>query len=641
MKALEKDRNRRYETASGFAADVHRYLTDDPVQACPPSARYRFRKFARRNKAALVTTTVVVAALLVGTTVASWQAVSATRAKAAAVTEKDRADKQAAIATSISESLQQLVGSLDPEEAKRPDYTARQMLDDYAFNLEKKLADQPEVAADLHAVIGRAYGCLGQRGKARRHLARMLELRRSVFGDQHERYADALVDYARPDAGPIRTELAAGEADLRRALAIYRARGVEGGPVIRALWTLRWNLSEQVSAGAPAKGDQIEPVLHEALAEAAKLPDVEFPEIATIYSALSGVKLNRSQYAEAERISSDAVAMHLKLHGPDSQETAWGYFALGEALRPQGKFVAALAAEKQGLTIMRKALPPEHANIAYALARVNRTLTAADNAHALADVFPSVADLGEWESVLRQVLATTNPAVLNYTDPVTVAINGLALCSEFYLHLGHELAVAGKPKDAEESRQKAILLWQSLQTQIAGNRDLLPYVYSYGAAALMKAGQPQQAKELCRKLLDQATSKESGLHNNLAWFLATAEVPAHRDRALAVELGKKAVELSPMIGGYWNTLGVAHYRAGDWKAAIGSLEKSMQLRKGGDSDDWFCLGMAHWQLRQKEEARKWYDRAVAWMDKNQPKNEELRCLRAEAAELMGVEMKKD
>src|SRR5205814_97170 len=50
LKALEKDRNRRYETADGFAADVQRYLQDEPVQACPPAARYRFRKFARRDK---------------------------------------------------------------------------------------------------------------------------------------------------------------------------------------------------------------------------------------------------------------------------------------------------------------------------------------------------------------------------------------------------------------------------------------------------------------------------------------------------------------------------------------------------------------------------------------------------------------
>src|SRR5262252_9612620 len=53
MKALEKDRNRRYETASAFAADVQRYLADEPVSACPPSAWYRFGKFARRNRAQL------------------------------------------------------------------------------------------------------------------------------------------------------------------------------------------------------------------------------------------------------------------------------------------------------------------------------------------------------------------------------------------------------------------------------------------------------------------------------------------------------------------------------------------------------------------------------------------------------------
>src|SRR5437016_6089707 len=59
MKALEKDRNRRYETANGFAMDVQRYLADEPVEACPPSASYRFRKFARRHKRAVLTASVV------------------------------------------------------------------------------------------------------------------------------------------------------------------------------------------------------------------------------------------------------------------------------------------------------------------------------------------------------------------------------------------------------------------------------------------------------------------------------------------------------------------------------------------------------------------------------------------------------
>src|SRR5262249_22008235 len=66
MKALEKDRSRRYETASAFAADLQRYLNDEPVLACPPSAWYRFRKLARRNKGAFLTSAVVAVAMLLG-----------------------------------------------------------------------------------------------------------------------------------------------------------------------------------------------------------------------------------------------------------------------------------------------------------------------------------------------------------------------------------------------------------------------------------------------------------------------------------------------------------------------------------------------------------------------------------------------
>src|SRR5438034_6054522 len=72
MKALEKDRSRRYETANGFAADVRRYLNDEAVQACPPSAAYRLRKFTRRNRAALVISSLALLAILLVTGTAGW-----------------------------------------------------------------------------------------------------------------------------------------------------------------------------------------------------------------------------------------------------------------------------------------------------------------------------------------------------------------------------------------------------------------------------------------------------------------------------------------------------------------------------------------------------------------------------------------
>ena len=86
----------------------------------------------------------------------------------------------------------------------------------------------------------------------------------------------------------------------------------------------------------------------------------------------------------------------------------------------------------------------------------------------------------------------------------------------------------------------------------------------------------------------------------------------------------------------WNTLGVALYRAGEWKEAVEALGKSMELSKGGDSFDWFFLAMTHWQLGDRNHARTWYDRANEWMYKNQPKNDDLLQFRAEASALLGV-----
>jgi WD40 repeat protein len=86
MKALEKDRSRRYETANGLARDVERHLNDEPVLACPPTTAYRFRKFARRHRAPLLAGTFVVLALVVGTLISTWQAVRATSAEKLAQT---------------------------------------------------------------------------------------------------------------------------------------------------------------------------------------------------------------------------------------------------------------------------------------------------------------------------------------------------------------------------------------------------------------------------------------------------------------------------------------------------------------------------------------------------------------------------
>jgi serine/threonine protein kinase/tetratricopeptide (TPR) repeat protein len=129
-------------------------------------------------------------------------------------------------------------------------------------------------------------------------------------------------------------------------------------------------------------------------------------------------------------------------------------------------------------------------------------------------------------------------------------------------------------------------------------------------------------------------------NNALARFLATCPDSKLRDAANAVKAAKRAVALAPKWRVGWNTLGVAYYRAGSWQEAVAALQKSMELAKGGDSSDFFLLAMTYWQMGKKAEAHKWYDKAVQWMDKNQPKNEELLRFRAEAAELLGIKFVK-
>lgn len=134
-----------------------------------------------------------------------------------------------------------------------------------------------------------------------------------------------------------------------------------------------------------------------------------------------------------------------------------------------------------------------------------------------------------------------------------------------------------------------------------------------------------------------ATPKHASALNNLAWLLASSEAAELRNPVRAVDLARRAVDVSPGFLSAWNTLGVAHYRAGDWPAAVEALMKRVSGNDtGADGCDGFFLAMTHWQLGDQAASRKWYDQAVAWMNKNQPDNEELGRFRAEAEALLGV-----
>jgi tetratricopeptide (TPR) repeat protein len=154
------------------------------------------------------------------------------------------------------------------------------------------------------------------------------------------------------------------------------------------------------------------------------------------------------------------------------------------------------------------------------------------------------------------------------------------------------------------------------------------------AGALFHTGQYRECIQAYRESLELVPNEPKALEN-LALRLVNCPDPELRDPKEAVRLARRAVELSPTDWDIWRVLGWAHYSAGNWRAAEEAIDKSMELGTPGPYD-WLRLAMAQSQLGNKDQARTSFDKAVAWMEKNPRKNDDLARYRAEAAALLGL-----
>jgi tetratricopeptide (TPR) repeat protein len=102
----------------------------------------------------------------------------------------------------------------------------------------------------------------------------------------------------------------------------------------------------------------------------------------------------------------------------------------------------------------------------------------------------------------------------------------------------------------------------------------------------------------------------------LAWLLADCPAVQFRDSDRAVQLAETCVQMVPTSSRYWRTLGVAHYRAGQWQAAVDAFQKTFELGFSRGNQVWLVLAMSYWQLGEKDQARKWRDRAIKWIDEH-------------------------
>jgi eukaryotic-like serine/threonine-protein kinase len=464
MKTLEKDRNRRYETANGLAADVNRYLHDEAVQACPPSALYRFRKFARRNKVALAIAMTVTLAVLVAVGSIGWVV-------------RDRSARHAKLSYGVEIAVQ---------------------------------------AANL------------ARGRA---LAR----------------TDNPFDW-----------------DAALASALSALKGAE-------------ELAAQ---------------------DAAALDPAVVERLQRMRATLDGDETDRRFVARFDEILRGLIVWDARRSQSKNEEA---FFKLKDAFQSCFAWdVGATPTAEVASFIQQRPKPiQEHllAALDAGLARVPKDRPQAQQW--LANVLQA-ADPDPWRKQAREALAAQDWAELEkLLNKVNVARQRPAL-----LHL-----------------LSSSLPWEAMVTKdelLRRIRETYPgEFWAHGRFAMAMS------------------------HDMLAWHLATIADPKFRDEKWALELAMEAVRLAPNDGDFWNTLGVAHYRMGNWNEAVRVLEKAMELSKGGRADDWFFLAMAHWRLGNRDAARGSYDQAVEWIQKQKSSpsplfNEALRRFRAEAAELLGI-----
>ncbi|HET9317356.1 MAG TPA: serine/threonine-protein kinase [Vicinamibacteria bacterium] len=400
MKALEKDRARRYVSPHEMADDVRRHLANQPVLAGPPSRSYRLRKLVRRHRGSMAAATLALVALLTGAVVAATQAVRATRAELAARAEAETARQ-------VSDFMVELFEVSDPRVARGHVVTARELLDRGAERMQHQLTEQPLVQARLQAMMGRTYRNLGEFEPATGLLAASLKTRETLLGAADPETVRTLTALARLELD--RKDYARGEAMFRDALdrtshmktpdrveearirchlgnvLMTRARYAEAEDLLRSCRdALIRELGPDDAIVASAWGDlgnvlnlagrRVEAeTAYRRTIDIRSARDPDDPRLAVALNNLGSLLTVTKRPAEAEPYVERAKAIEEKVYGPEHPRLAGTLGTLGLLHRRQGRLDASAADFARALAIREKIHGRSHAAVAEVLNDVGYT----------------------------------------------------------------------------------------------------------------------------------------------------------------------------------------------------------------------------------------------------------------------------
>jgi len=397
MRALEKDRARRYETPSGLAADLRRHLDGEAVLAAPPSTSYRVWKFVKRHRAPVVASAAVLLALLAGLAGTAWQAKVASderdRAREAEGQTKQRADELQRVSEFQGRMLAQvdptkagellisdmrgkfreaLVSAGVPEDERAAQMeafggflrrvnatdTTRDLIDRTILKpaldaIEERFKDQPVVDATLRQVLADRYHDLGLLDAALPLQERALETRRRLLGDEH---ADTLTSIS--NTGLLLQHLgrlALAEPYALEALDKYRrVRGEAHPDTLRAVNNMGYILQAQ------GKLAEAEPYYREALEKFRLVLGSDHPDTVGALTNTGLLLQNLGRLGEAEKLFLEAVGTARRVIGEEAPLTLVTISNVGFILQAQGKLSEAEPFYREALEKRRRVLGEQH-----------------------------------------------------------------------------------------------------------------------------------------------------------------------------------------------------------------------------------------------------------------------------------------
>jgi serine/threonine protein kinase/tetratricopeptide (TPR) repeat protein len=535
MKAIEKDRARRYRTAAELADDVLRHLNHEPVRAGPPSALYRIAKFVRRHRVGVIAGGAVVLSLAVGLALATHGLIKADRAVTELAVQRDAAEaarrreateraraeagtrearRQARKAGEVKAFLEEMLESADPRFMPDGKPSLAHILEHATKRVEEgALAAEPQVEGDVRATLGKALTRLGSYDAARRHLER----------------AVALLD---------------------------RAVGREAPAALRA----KVYLSEALRrTGRYVRADRL---LQEVLEIQRRLFGEEDPRTADTLSQRAITLWRMGRHREGEALHRRALEVLERTVGESDRRTLTAMTGLAAAVSQQGRAAEAEALFRRILDIRRRTYGED----------------APETVNVLINLAPLLAVRGEVEEAERMALRATeaNRERLGAEHPVTLnAMSNLA----FVLQVRGEHGRATSMLRETLATQRRVLGINHPDTR-GSARNLLMLLNLTGAfaeaAALVEEQFDQYALAAKRPDVDAETLA------TFAGMLLDGPPPGRRDAVAAVAAARRAVVLSDGAdAGILDTLARALWRTGESREAIRALRRAVSIDSAG------------------------------------------------------------